>query len=334
MQRLHNVIKEKPDSVQEILPWNQNGAHVASNWPEGLELLIQAGIDINLVDKSTLYPIDYALQSRNASCVSLLLSADCALPCSERLLREALNVDQSFGDAAEGHSMARTIAAAIADRRKRLKQLAQAHLPTDQCVMLGLHEDSAPDKDAARVQAELRSSEIEIPPALSVRDEYGDTIYHCVDDLAFIVDLAHYLWGLGFRDTHHQNKYGPFPLSRGFLTGPASEEPELSKYILQQCRLISWILTKSGDAAQEWLRAGGHCTIAGNLGDLMKGMRKKTLAKFSQNWVRCHLDGDSAILTLLFGGDASSSHVNAHARVLLLEGAGLLTVSSGPKRFQ
>ena len=308
LPRLLNIVKEKPDSIQEILPGSQNGAHVASNWPEGLELLIQAGIDINIADQFAYRPINWALESRSHSCVSLLISADCALPCSERLFREALHVDESFGAAAESYSMARTIATAIANRRKRLKQLAQAHLPTDQCVLLGLHEDSVLDKDATRVQAELRKREIDMPPALSVRDEYRTTIYHCVHHLAFTIDIADYLWGLGFRDTHQQDSYGGCPLSWLFWNGMASEEPELFKYILQKSRLISWILEKSGHAAQKWLRDGGHCTIAANLGDLIKRMRKKTLAKFSRNWVRCHLDGDSAILALLFGGDASSSH--------------------------
>ena len=212
--RLNEALRSRPGCVHEELVPSRSATHIAVDWPDGLAILFNAGADCNSFPLWNT-PLELALRRGNAASALICLQADCSLENASWYLSRAIEYDLRGSSSSGHHSMMEAIVKAIANRRRRLQQLAVERLRAELHHLLDTSGNTVLDEKAAIVQQHLEDTCVEIPCALRVTDYLTRSVYHCrAQHLS--IHKADYLWNAGFRDVDAEDEDGRTPFSRIF----------------------------------------------------------------------------------------------------------------------
>jgi hypothetical protein len=157
-----------PPGILETDMYGRSILHVSITWPEGLSLLLQQSQAVSLLCDSELIrvsPLELAIELSGKRCtqadrwmlcqdchcavsVQLLLEADCCLPAHLMLPRYLQECSLRCRKLLFKH---------LEDRRRRLRDLSLAMLPSKVIEWYGVTVDSVPDATAAFLWEELQS---------------------------------------------------------------------------------------------------------------------------------------------------------------------------------
>ena len=259
---LRNVLRASPRCVDEVLPYNQTGAHVASHWPAGLADLVAAGIDINRVDTGGYTALKRALRARSVECVQILLGADCAILSNNSVLDDVF-VYESIREKPGTASMAVIVTEAVVDRRKRLQQLAFNRLPEGPLQALHLHQGVPLDEKAFEIQQALKEYGVDVPVAIQVAENCGP-IWRCTGERWMTTSVAQQLWDSGFRalDIEMEDSY-KVPLLLAPLRRCSADRLD----IIRAAALTKWLCSKLGVDKEGFHQRDLTCTVASAFGN-------------------------------------------------------------------
>ena len=216
--------------------------HLAVEWPRGMELLLQAGADVNCKDLSGRSPLVYAIEMSLVESIRLLALADCSLldASLQLLLESAVVVELS------AHRDGRRVTAAemvvdllvdvIVDRRQRLYDLAKSALPVSDLDQL-CHDSYRPDDSASQLHSALQGHGITVPLALDLGRDRG-TVFHQIGQSSRVAER---LWKAGFRNIDGRDPFGRTPLmSLRHYRRPTGEIGSMLDY-------VAWLVEKGAD---------------------------------------------------------------------------------------
>ena len=188
--------------------------HQAVGWPAGLSTILDAFPHLTDTPPPTgslgARPIHFACCLGCDETAVLLLAKDCLLDCPG---------GHAFLLAVQcGHEdVSIRMIAAVVDRRSRLWQLAQQHLPQEKLARVPA--DRVLDGEATFIAQELENAGVAIPDPLhptSLATSYI-TVYHALLSLSIEssmqLNTAEKLYTAGFRDINYPNKDGKSPLA-------------------------------------------------------------------------------------------------------------------------
>ncbi|MCJ1467990.1 hypothetical protein MMC07_006616 [Pseudocyphellaria aurata] len=246
---LRKAIKASPQSINQPNNIGQTPLHLSLDWPCGIDILLEAGADVDRADSDGLPPIVYACQRSLIEAVRRLASADCALyPPNmpwffqwHSVLQNAMREEVTFYPpylnitVAARQNVVDCVIDSVADRRRRLQALASAFLPSKVADRLNLSGHLVLDEFAASTASTLLDHHVHIPDALSPGFR-RTTVYH----IPFLtLRTAHQLWTAGFRDTDGFDHRGRTPLMIRRYSNQINLTTELE--------LIAWFLSKGAD---------------------------------------------------------------------------------------
>ncbi|KAK1909809.1 hypothetical protein P3342_007981 [Pyrenophora teres f. teres] len=187
--------------------------HFAVVWPNGLQVLIERGTDVNLEDSFGRRPIHLAIQAGFTDSVRLLLGAECGLfisPHRLTVLQKAMRLHS-----VERLPILQALVPAIADRHKRLLDWANMMLPFSVASKLGMVSGQLHERYAPAITDMLVSNMIDIPEALYLD---GKSVY--TDHGPFLApEDADRLWNAGFHDIDEPNSEGLMPFLQAWHNG-------------------------------------------------------------------------------------------------------------------
>ncbi|KAH8672290.1 hypothetical protein BGZ61DRAFT_398302 [Ilyonectria robusta] len=204
---------------------------LAVGWPRGLQLLIDAGVDLTEA-------VQVAIMQQDESSLELLLDNGCAL-----FIRQTQDSDgySLLGHALETGSPPKILSLlvrAIAVRRRELYQLAIESLSSSSLHrLLGgwkAENGQVPDYYATAIFNSLEKNAIDVPDRLWPGELV--TIY---DYGRMTLGLAESLYTAGFHDIDTPGESGATPLQRAF--------PVFAPLDAEHCRLIQWYLNKGAN---------------------------------------------------------------------------------------
>ena len=116
-QSLRDILGKDPASLSEVNFFGQNALHFATEWPDGLEIILNneamTGDILDQLDKADNSPLHYAAVQDNMESVQMLVNAD------------ACFAFESLNDA--GPKCRRLLISLLYERRRRLMELAIEH---------------------------------------------------------------------------------------------------------------------------------------------------------------------------------------------------------------
>jgi hypothetical protein len=173
----------------------------AIGWPPGIKALLRAGAEDRLAIRT-------AIQLHDIESVKILLNAD--LPLYEGDLATRIrfpgsdswdHTDLSTAIGEGSVPLIELIAQSTADRRKKLKELAWAHLSTKQREEYRIGGDHLPDFYAFPTYSTLIGEGVEVP--ISLQPGYGFSVFHTVSARSpfggCLSETAGILYKSGFR---------------------------------------------------------------------------------------------------------------------------------------
>jgi ankyrin repeat protein len=172
--------------------------HFAIYWPEALQGLIAAGVNINCADHNGRRPIHLAVACSQVDAVKFLLEADCSIVTpdySASLLQVALASGRDYDNITE------LVIDALADRHSRLARLALSVLPDSSPARKEIQDDRLDESLAPKIEDALISQGFRIPTPLEL-DRHGEGVYDTSDaeaSMRLTAPLADKLWRAGFR---------------------------------------------------------------------------------------------------------------------------------------
>ena len=226
LQRSESLVKSRlrdPAVIDEKNALGQSPLHLCGDWAKGIELLLDAGFPLGVIDQWHLTPLDYAISMNDGEdAVRKLLEAGCPLRCCKRphkqhgmfhgcistLYFAFFSIKIRDLDSLSQWPLPPRIAYLIQDiklRRENLALLAGAYLPQD---IVGKVQSLGTVMDDTRAQSTwslLESAAVNIPSSL---DTHSISVYHHVVSK----DLAIYLYDLGFKNLDEYDQYGRTPL--------------------------------------------------------------------------------------------------------------------------
>lgn len=214
-----------------------------------MDILLEAGADVDRVDSDGLPPVVYACQRSLVEAVRRLGNADCALYPPDMpwffqwhsVLQNAMREEVTFYPqylnitVAARQKVVDCVIDSVADRRRRLQALATAFLPSEVADRLSLSGHHVLDEFAASTVSALRDHHVYIPDALSPGYR-RTTVYHIP---CLTLRTAHRLWKAGFRDTNGFDHRGRTPLMIRRYSNQINLTTELE--------LIAWFQSKGAD---------------------------------------------------------------------------------------
>ncbi|KAJ9662518.1 hypothetical protein H2201_006006 [Coniosporium apollinis] len=210
--------------------------HLTADQPETLALLLTSGF-VTVVDDVDIFGFPAAVHSGfrgNLAALRLLLDADCALYSSSDIDILHLAIEYSWHD-----GILQTLIDELADRRKRLQELASDNLTPAVLEGLNLPNRNTLDEQAHSVCQALECSGVHVPAAVRVPD-YRTTVYHEKKEL--MIDQADKLYGAGFCDVDGLDVHGWTPLARTRLR---------DVYSRNEYKLALWLLEKGANLTAE-----------------------------------------------------------------------------------
>ena len=215
--------------------------HLATQFPDGLQLLLQAAQqrnalgEINTEDLAGLTPLQHAIlasdrdhleafeqtgcrQNRclRAQSIALLIKADCQFVADDLALLSGMT---PCCDA-----IPHVLIGLLTQRRARLKAIGLEFLQESDQARLGLLEPSILDAQVDAVIAKLEDDGIVVANSLRTttpsRDRKGQSLYHLIQR-AWLADL---LFSAGFQDTHLPDPQGWTPIANFVKDGICESE--------------------------------------------------------------------------------------------------------------
>ena len=240
---LRQALTVSPSSIDETNNIGQSALHLAVEWPRGMDLLLQAGADVDCKDDKYRSPLTYAIEMSLVEPIRLLALADCSLlDGSDRLLLGRA-VDVELGANGDGRQVtaAETVVDllidVVVDRRQRLFELAKSALPVSDLDRL-CHDTYLPDESASQLHWALIRHGTAVPLALDPGRCLG-TLFHQIRHSSRVAER---LWKAGFRGINGRDFFGRTPL----MTSP--------DYCLGSFRFINlgleyvvWLVEKGAD---------------------------------------------------------------------------------------
>ena len=205
-QDVIRILRAKPSSINELNRRKLNPLHLASCWPRGIQLLLDAGANylVHQADICGGLPIRYSIQLCCFDAIELLLNAGSAFSspgwdCDWEEVLEFLD---------RKDEIPLFLLSTFQERRRKLFELAKLTLPAELWADLDVPTDRLLDGRAAEIQRVLIDADIEIPKSISVPQRRG-TVYHSPINSAKQADQ---LWDAGFRDIDSPNGLGHTPI--------------------------------------------------------------------------------------------------------------------------
>ena len=216
--------------------------HLATSWPEGLQLLLAKKADPNICDDQGRLPIHCAIASGNVESVILLLRADSSLytppvmpipkhdviPFRRKnhdffyrnvTLPTCLQLALALDSCGQKDIIVNEVVMALADRTTRLRDLALDVLPASKCRRMGISDSTLLGRQATSVFDALVEKGVCVPEAL--RPDHGgvyDTVNHH-SRYQMTIDHANKLWEAGFKDVETPGYSGLSPILQSWYNG-------------------------------------------------------------------------------------------------------------------
>ena len=187
--------------------------HLAVEWPRGMDLLLQAGADVDSQDLSGRSPLVYAVDMSLVEPIRLLDRADCSLldGSAQLLLGRAVGIEIGAHlyrkQVTPAEIVVNLLVDMIAERRQRLYVLAKSALPISDLDRL-CPESYLPDESASQVYSALRRHGTAVPLALDTGN-YRCALFHQIGDSARVAER---LWKAGCRSIDARGFMGLTPL--------------------------------------------------------------------------------------------------------------------------
>ena len=226
--------------------------HLAVGWPAGLGLLVDAFPHlVNLPSSCGELPIHYACYTNCPESVRILLDNN-------------THLDGAEGDAflyaikSENEKIVDMLIESMANRRLKLRELAQLYLSPEKFAMI--KTDRVPDADVPFILQELETLSVPVPEAINPGglSRVWGTVYHALYSICkpWLPAVAERLYRAGFLDVDHPNKKGNTPLMEGphpyaFFSG--IEDADLARWLISRGAETLKLPHDASDSAQ---RAG------------------------------------------------------------------------------
>lgn len=170
-----------PTSIEEPAD-KQYLAELCIGWPPGLRIFLRSGFDLN---KNKL--LSHAIRSRCCESVQVLLNDNGTVMDVGHVL-----IAQTIANSEIFESMMHS----LAERRRKLQDLAKRHLPDHIQAQLYLPKQGVLDTNAIHVYSELQACGLHMDPCLEV-SRYLVSVYDWIDH---DIDAAKMLFGAGFQN--------------------------------------------------------------------------------------------------------------------------------------
>lgn len=240
---------------------NRNGEsvlHLCCGWPEGMAILLQLGANPLIsqgrkgrFDRKVggFLPLHYAVACDCLETVSLLLQNDSPIFGEEDI---EPNLDMAFFN--ENIEIINILIEALANRRRRLQDLATRSLPPMALHELNLDPNLLVDQKAYLLRKALFDNRIEIPPALVV-SPWATTIYHRT---CMTTEIAERLYDLGFQDVNGRDSLDETPLATTFFLSWDLSQDSV-KNIKARLTYAAWLVSKEPEALRciQGMKPGG-----------------------------------------------------------------------------
>lgn len=255
---LRKAIKASPQSINQPNNIGQTPLHLSLDWPCGIDILLEAGADVDRVDSDGLPPVVYACQRSLIEAVERLGNAECALYPPDMpwffqwhsVLQSAMREEVTFYPqylnitVAARQNVVDCIIESVADRRRQLQVLTTTFLPSEAVHRLKISEHRVLDEFAASAVSALRDHKVFIPHAL-LPGSRRTTVYHIP---CLTIRTARRLWKAGFRDVDGFDHRGRTPLMIRRYFNQINLSTELE--------LIEWFQSKGADLYRAQRRKG------------------------------------------------------------------------------
>lgn len=200
-------------SINKVNNTGQSALHLAVEWPRGMELLLQAGANVDCKDCHNQSPLVYAIEMSLVEPMKLLARTDCSLldTYSQVLLKRAIEIEDIAGlnrtQVTAAEMVVNLLVDMVVGRRQRLYDLATSALPVSDLDRL-CRESYLPDESASQLYLALLRHGTAVPLALDP-GKNRDTLFH---QIRYSTRVAERLWKSGFRDINGRNSFGLTPL--------------------------------------------------------------------------------------------------------------------------
>lgn len=247
---LRRGLIRSPHAINEANTLGQTALHLAIEWPAGIDLLLQAGADVNSRDHYKLSPLDYAVQRSLTEPTSSLVNATCSLldynltthhsTLAIAVVKEIDEPRKQTSNAA-AKEIVDLLVNSVIYRRKKLCDLAICTLPASKITHFFPywdHDSYLLDESASQLFSLLLSYDITVPSVLNP-GSYRATVYHHIKNSTRVAEM---LWKGGFRDIDGKDSLGLTPLMTMACSDFYFEDPTNS---LLEC--VAWFLDKGVD---------------------------------------------------------------------------------------
>ena len=242
---LRQALAVSLSSINQTNNMGQSALHLAVEWPRGMDLLLQAGADVDCKDGQNRSPLSYAIDMSLVEHTVLLGLADCSLldESGQLFLVRAVHLECS------AHLNRRQVTAAemvvnllvdmVIDRRQRLYDLAKSALPVSELGRL-CHDSYLIDESASRLYLALLRQGTAVPLAFDPGKDRG-TLFHQIGNSSRVAER---LWKAGFRNIDGRDSWGLTPLmclSDFFQLKPSYFQLDF------ELDYVAWLLGKGAD---------------------------------------------------------------------------------------
>jgi len=233
-EAVEKILQKRPCSINERNSLGQTPLHLAADWPWGTNRLLAAGTPADIGDKTSLYPLNYASMVGCWTVFESLLDSESPIlahgnhPFSQNKLGLFGLNDESLPPQTFSH-----LCIALADRRKRLKELATQVLSSTEQSKLISSNPGLLDSKAGEVYKMISDRYYEIPSDLQV-PLTTSTVYHTTRLKRAEMSK---LYDIGFRevDTRNYSGYTPFMIA------------EQSWRDISDVSVFEWLISKGVD---------------------------------------------------------------------------------------
>ena len=240
---LRQALTISQSSINKTNNTGQSALHLAVEWPRGMDLLLQAGANVDCKDDWDQSPLVYAVWLSLVEPMELLAHTDCSLlnAHAQLLLENAVDIETS------DHLNRRQVTAAemvvnlivdmVVDRRQRLYDLATSALPVSDLDRL-CHDSYLPDESASQLYLTLLRHGTTVPLALDPGENRG-TVFH---QIGVSTRVAERLWKAGFRSIDGRDPFGLTPLM--CVRNPNIPYLDKIDFMLEY---VAWLVEKGAD---------------------------------------------------------------------------------------
>ena len=240
---LRQALIVSPSSINKTNNIGQTALHLAVEWPRGMELLLQAGADVDCKDRYNQSPLEYAIKMSLVEPTRLLAHSDCSLVGSDgwfvlnKAIRRERIANLSRRRSAAAEMVVNLLVDLVTDRRQRLYDLAKQSLPVSVLDRL-CHDSYLPGESASRLYSALIVHGTAVPLALDPGEDEG-TLFHQIEASSRVAER---LWKAGFRDIDGRDSLGRTPLmcSKAYHLSPFGGIDSMLEY-------VAWLLEKGAD---------------------------------------------------------------------------------------